>query len=214
MIRKIKSLYYAKLFLENAGNSRKIWEILNYVLNRKNKTMLEELKVNGVKLREKELVDYINEFFINAALNIRVAIPGSLDFHCLAPREISSCFLRPANILEIIGLIRKLKNKGNVIFDINPLLLKDNIYIYIFSEHILILYNLSIEICIFPNPLKIARVTPVFKSRELDNVDNYRPISSLPVLLKLFERLTLNRMLSFVYAKNILSTSQFGFRKG
>ena len=212
LIRKVKSLYYVKLFLENAGNSRKTWEILNNVLNRKNKTMLEELKVNGIKLREKNLADYINEFFINAALNIRIALPGSLDFRCLAPREISSCFLRPANILEIIRLVRKLKNKGNVIFDIDPLLLKDNIYI--FSEHLLILYNLSIEICIFPDPLKTARVTPVFKSGELDNVDNYRPISSLPVLSKLFERLTLNRMLSFVYAKNILSPSQFGFKKG
>ena len=48
----------------------------------------------------------------------------------------------------------------------------------------------------------------------MENVDNYRPISSLPVLSKLFERLTLNRMLSFIHEKGILSPSQFGFRKG
>ena len=77
-----------------------------------------------------------------------------------------------------------------------------------------ILYNLSLEACVFPELLKVARVTPTFKSGDMENVDNYRPISSLPVLSKLFERLTLNRMLSFIYEKGILSPSQVGFRKG
>ena len=45
-------------------------------------------------------------------------------------------------------------------------------------------------------------------------MDNYRPISSLPVLPKLFERLTLNRMLSFIDVKKILNPSQLGFRRG
>ena len=69
------------------------------------------------------------------------------------------------------------------------------------------------EICVFPDPLKGARVTPSHKSGDSDNMDNYRPIS-LPVLSKLFERLTLNRILSFIDIKTILNPSQFGFRRG
>ena len=125
---------------------------------------------------------------------------STLVFRCLAPRVASSCLFRPADIPEINVIISGLKNRGNRIFDIHPLLIKENKLI--FSEHVSILYNLSLEICVFPDPLKVARVTPSHKSGDSDNMDNYRPISSLPVLSKLFERLTLNRMLSFIYKEN------------
>ena len=212
LIRKVKRLYYTRLFIENAHNSKRIWDILNDLLNRKSRAVLDELRANGVKLKGKVLVDYINEFFINTALNISVTISSPSVLRCLAPRVVMSCFFRPASVPEILDIIRKLKLRGNRIFDIHPLLIKENMQI--FGEHTRILYNLSLEISIFPDPLKVARVTPVFKSGDSDNIDNYRPISSLPVLSKLFERLTLNRMLSFIYAKEILSPCQFGFKKG
>ena len=204
-------MYYTRLFLENARNSKKVCDILNDLLNRKSKTLLDELKVNGVELKGKLLVDYINRFFINIALNIRTVLSSTLVFRCLAPRVAASCFFRPADIPEINVLISGLKNRGNRIIDIHPLLIKENKLI--FSGHISVLYNLSLEICVFPDPLKVARVTPSHKSGDSDNMDNYRPISSLPVLSKLFERLTLNRMLSFIDLKKILNPSQFGFRR-
>ena len=172
--------------------------------------MLDELKVNGVKLRGKLLVDHINKFFINIALNIRTMLSSTLVFRCLAPRVASSCFFRPADIPEINVIISGLKNREIELFDIHPLLIKENKLI--FSEHVSILYNLSLEICVFPDPLKVARVTPSHKSGDSDDMDNYRPIS-LPVLSKLFKRLTLNRMLSFIDIKKILNPSQFGFRR-
>ena len=119
---------------------------------------------------------------------------------------------RPTNIRETKDIIRQLKNKGSELLDLHPLILKENIEL--FSYPVMILYNFSLQLCIFPELLKIARVAPVFKSDDPENIDNYRPISSLPVLSKLFERLTLNRMLSFIYEKDILSANQFGFRKG
>ena len=109
-------------------------------------------------------------------------------------------------------IIGQLKNKGSRLLDIRPLIIKDNIDA--FADRLVILYNLSLEKCVFPDLLKIARVAPAFKAGDPGSIDNYRPISSLPVLSKLFERLTLNRMLSFIYDKEILSPNQFGFRKG
>ena len=73
-------MYYTRLFLENARNSKKVWDILNDLLNRKSKTMLDELKVNGIKLKGKLLVDHINKFFINIALNIRTMLSSTLFF--------------------------------------------------------------------------------------------------------------------------------------
>ena len=76
------------------------------------------------------------------------------------------------------------------------------------------LYNLSLIKIEFPNLMKIARVNPGYKSGKPDIIDNYRPISSLPVFSKVFERLTLNRIEGFISRFNILTQCQFGFRKG
>ena len=73
IIRRVKSLYYAKLFLENAKNSKKVWDILNGLLNRSSKNTLKELVVNNGRLRGDSLVNYINNYFINIAVSIRGA---------------------------------------------------------------------------------------------------------------------------------------------
>ena len=212
IIRRVKALYYAKLFLENSSDPKKIWDILNGLINNGSKTVLEEIIVNNATIKGKRMVNYINDFFINIALSIRNGQPHLQLFRCLAPIIAVSCFSRPTNTVEMKKIIRQLKNKGNRLLDIHPLIIKDNIDA--FADRLVILYNLSLEKCVFPDLLKIARVAPAFKSGDPGSIDNYRPISSLPVLSKLFERLTLNRMLSFIYDKEILSPNQFGFRKG
>jgi hypothetical protein len=74
--------------------------------------------------------------------------------------------------------------------------------------------NLSFKSGIFPNSLKAAKVIPIFKKGDTLQPSNYRPISILPVLSKVFEKLFMRRMLSFFEEFNILSNNQFGFRKG
>ena len=212
VIRRVKALYYAKLFVENANDPKKIWEILNGLVNNRKKIVIEELTVNNVTICGKRLVNYINDYFINIAINIRNGQPYTNSFRCFAPTIATSCFFRPTNLLEMKKMISQLKNKGNRMLDLSPFIIKENICV--FTDRLVILYNLSLEKCTFPEPLKVARVAPAFKSGDAGTIDNYRPISSLPVLSKLFERLTLDRMLSFIYDNNILSQSQFGFRKG
>ena len=73
--------------------------------------------------------------------------------------------------------------------------------------------NKSFSLGIFPDVLKIARVVPIFKVGSTSELINYRPISILPSLSKIFERLMYNRMLSYINKFNILSNDQFGFRK-
>ncbi len=72
--------------------------------------------------------------------------------------------------------------------------------------------NLSIQTGIIPKNWKLARVTPIFK--EGDRVDplNYRPISVLPVLMKIIERGIHGQLLSYIEAHNILTAAQSGFR--
>ena len=120
-------------------------------------------------------------------------------------------FFDPASLNEVISVISRVKNRSSKILDIFSVLLKENIIL--FANHFKILYNLSLEKVSFPDILKIARVCPVYKSGQSDLIDNYRPISSLPVFSKIFERLTLNRMQSFISLLDILTPCQFGFRK-
>ena len=96
--------------------------------------------------------------------------------------------------------------------DIPLIIVKENILV--FSSHFADLYNESLVEVVFPSLLKIGRVSPTHKSGSMDNIDNFRPISSLPLISKIFEKLTLDRMRNFIISHSILSPCQFGFRSG
>ena len=64
----------------------------------------------------------------------------------------------------------------------------------------------------FPDLLKKAKVIPVFKKGDRHSANNYRPVSILPAVSKIFERATYVRLMNFLNAHNILSNEQFGFR--
>ena len=212
IIRRVKALYYSKLFLDNANNSKMVWNTINDILKRKGSTELKEIAVNGMLLKGKSLVEYVNNYFVSIAASICAVIPDTIVFTCLAPPVLVSCFFQPASVEEVSRILKKLKNKGSKVLDIHPSIIKDNIIN--FSTHFAKLYNLSLVKFDFPDLLKIARVSPGYKSGKPDIIDNYRPISALPVFSKVFERLTLNRIESFVSRYNILTNCQFGFRKG
>ena len=64
-----------------------------------------------------------------------------------------------------------------------------------------------------PDTLKIARVVPILKKGDPSIFSNYRPISVLPSISKLLEKLAYKRIITFLDSNNILHDNQFGFRK-
>jgi hypothetical protein len=66
---------------------------------------------------------------------------------------------------------------------------------------------------IFPHKLKLAKVTPVFKSDDKLMVTNYRPISVLLVFSKILEKLMYSRLENCINKNKILCENQFGFRE-
>ena len=66
---------------------------------------------------------------------------------------------------------------------------------------------------IFPNILKVAQVTPIYKKGDSQLLENYRPVSMLPIFGKLFEKNIYSRLYSILMTKNIICDQQFGFRK-
>ena len=76
------------------------------------------------------------------------------------------------------------------------------------------LINQSFETGIYPEILKPAKVIPIYKKGDRSEMTNYRPISLLPVIGKIIEKLYFNRLVSFLDQFKIISNNQFGFRKG
>ena len=94
--------------------------------------------------------------------------------------------------------------------NIPPKILKESISIV--KEPLTQLFNTSINECIFPSKLKFANVSPLFKKDDNTIKENYRPISILPVISKIFERMILQQVSAFVI--NVISPFLCGFRKG
>ena len=72
--------------------------------------------------------------------------------------------------------------------------------------------NESITEVDFPSELELVEVTPIFKRLDCMNKENYRPVSPLPHMSKVFERILYNQLKDFM--KDKLSNILTGFRKG
>ena len=183
VLRREKRLHYVKLFY-NAGCAPKhIWSVIDNIINRKRGHIIRELKINGSVLTGLPQVNYINNYFVSAVLNLTRDLTPTVVYPSLSPQVPNSCFFYPITPTEMVRVIESLKNKGSKLHDMPPLLIKENKDI--FSNHITICYNSSLNESIYPGILKIGSVSPVYKSGPEEQIDNYRPISSLSSFSKI-----------------------------
>ena len=75
------------------------------------------------------------------------------------------------------------------------------------------IFNLSLSNGKFIDAFKVAKVVPVSKKGSIYEVNNYRPISLLPVLSKILERLVYKRVVSFLTGQGFIHKNQFGFKR-
>ena len=124
----------------------------------------------------------------------------------------NSLFLTPVNEHELTRVIEKLLNKTSSGWDgiSNKLVkcLKSQLVIPLST-----CINRSFMEGRYPDCLKLAHVNPLFKSGKRNIITNYRPISLLPVLSKLFEKCMYTRIYSFLSKNRQLYSSQYGFRQ-
>ena len=73
--------------------------------------------------------------------------------------------------------------------------------------------NATLSTGIFPDKLKLAKVVPIYKNGTKDNPSNYRPISILSCLSKIFERILYGRLYKFLHKNSFFTNSQYGFLK-
>ena len=130
----------------------------------------------------------------------------------LPPSNLNSFALHDITETDIILEFSKLNtNKSCSDEIIKASILKENKFLI--AEPLSILYNLSLKTGKVPNGLKIAKVIPIFKKDDKTDLNNYRPISLLPTINKIFEKIICKRLLSFLTKHNFFYDLQFGFRK-
>lgn len=120
--------------------------------------------------------------------------------------------LKPASIEEVTWIINNLDpNTSSGIDNINTKSIKC-LKRYIVLE-LTNCINYCLEQGIFPTQLKIAKVKPIFKTGTRSDPNNYRPISVLPVISKIFEKVLYNRLDPYLDSISFLYPKQYGFRQ-
>ena len=119
--------------------------------------------------------------------------------------------LSDTNASEILKLIFELDINKSVCHDeINNRIIKNTGSTTV--PYLETLYNKCMRSGVYPDCFKTAQVTPLFKGGDKLDLGSYRPISLLPALGKLFEKIILVRMMYFLDKHDLISNHQFGFR--
>ena len=114
---------------------------------------------------------------------------------------------------EIKGIINSLNSKNSLGYDeITTKILK--LCTNQTSKPLAFIFNKSISVGIFPERLKYANVISLYKKGVLAVMDNYRPISLLPLFSKILEKAMYCRLNQHLQVHKLLATEQYGFRKG
>jgi hypothetical protein len=199
MVRKAKAAYYCNLFDSNKRNVKRVWShirSLNYISPTRPKS---------------SSINELNSFYADLGPNTVAGVMGNENYAEHINTNDHSFVLHAVSCNEIVNICRKLKSKTSCGVDgISTKLLQQVIDLIVQPLEYII--NMSFVSGVFPNALKIAKVVPIFKGGDPSKLVNYRPVSILPSISKIFERLMYERVTAFCNKFNLLSMSQYGFR--
>ena len=169
-------------------------------------------------MERKEVAHYINDYFINIGNMNKENNPAHTgnafnQSHNLAdesPEEWSPDEFTTEEVRKVIKDINVSKSPG--LQDVSSFVVKETFTVLV--KQITHLMNISVQSSILPTEWKNALVIPTPKSGNLSLVQNYRPISLLPLPGKILEKLMHKQLMLYVDENSLLTKYQHGFRKG
>ena len=219
LIDKSKKKYYNNKLSECSGDSKKMWEIINNIRGKSRREIKPYFTLDDQKITSRRIIaNEFNKYFVSIASKLNenyidggIALTGVPSFTDYLPRACpSSIFLSDCNQYEIMGIIDELKNGKSS--DIPVHVIKKSSKII--SPYLAMYFNNCMQTGVFPDELKVGRISPIYKKDNEELFENYRPISTLPIFGKILEKLIYRRLYSFLITKGIITENQFGFRKG
>ena len=179
----------------------------------KSSNLPRRITVNEVDIFDKrKIANESNTFFTNIRSKLASKIPN-------ASTTFESYINKPDSIMKTKQLSMNELKDAFFSLNINKSPGYDDISFNVVKkcfnslcEPLKYLFNLSIEKGIFPDDLKIAKVTPIYKADDKSDLSNFRPISVLSCFSKILERIMYNRLYQYLTENKILYPKQFGFQ--
>lgn len=219
LVKTIKNKYFQNKIEKNSKSSKHIWDTVNESLNgnQKIKKPINSITVDNQDIYNKlEIANSFNKYFTEVgetlANKIHQPTNNDNDYITIENTTPNSMFLSPTNCEEIKNIITNLKNgKSPGIDQISNELLKKCV------DHIIEPLTYIINQCILsgqvPSYFKTAIIKPIFKNGDHSKMSNYRPISLVSALAKIFEKIIKARLCNYLAKHQIIHNMQFGFRE-
>jgi hypothetical protein len=217
-IRLAKKFYYTSSFEKYKDDIKKTWVTIKGLLNKSSSKdeYPRYFLVSDIPVVDQNIIaEEFNKYFINIgpslAENIEKPQGKSYKDYLKDPCGTSFQFQYVSKD-NIVKIINELKPKTSCSIDrISNKLLK--MISCELSDILTLIINQMINTGQFPEKLKIAKITPIFKKNENYLLENYRPISILPSISKIFERVIFNQLHNYLETHCLYYNSQYGFRQ-
>lgn len=207
--------------IKNADNKIKaVWNIINSETcknkQRENDFILKSDK--GPVSSNEEVAQEFENFFTNIPVITTAPLNSSSSLaSALLNKHVKACVtefqFRHVSLQTVIKAFREIKIKNTE--DLWGMSVKIcSSVISTLAPYLACIFNECVDEGIFPDLMKHSKVIPLFKAGDKEDPSNFRPVSVLPVLSKVFEKIILNQMLSHFNVNDLLHKQQFGFTKG
>ena len=208
--------YAEKIIIETGLNLRKVmsetWRLINDVLpdkvsKNKNCTVSEIVMGGKVVSNPLEISTKFNNCFINIGPDRAKKISKSPDIasiiDSMPSSDPNSLFFEQCTVTEVITTTKTLASTSGVGLDGFSSNIKNVIYCR--AEPLTHIFNSTFISSGFPDKLKHAKVAQILKNEDNLAITNHRPVSILPVISKILEKLMHNRLMSFLDKHHLIS---------
>ena len=223
MIKLAKEKHYLDILQSCKGDTKKLWRHIKEVSGKQEiKKPINHIVHNGEEhFDKKDVANLLNSHFSSSADRVLSNIQSTLDY---TPSEQLISFLQEHNVSSMEFGIPLISTDQVMVYlksmNVNKAVGTDNIAAQLLRnlcpsivQPLCNIVNNSIEQGVFPSLWKEARVIPLHKGGSHNNMDNYRPISILPVASKILERHVHNHLYEYITQNNLLCDNQLCFRK-
>ena len=201
-----KRQYYSGRFIACKNDMKQTWGALKDILNlTKDKKIFPAcIRVDDTEYSDRIIIcEEFNNFFTQIGPCLQQSIreiPSVRFTDYLKPNNTREFHFQPINkkiITDVIDNIKPKRSSGLDRISMNLVkAIKDEI-----TDALVILINQTLVTGIFPASLKIAKVVPIYKNGDINDLSNYRPISVLPALSKIYEKVIANQINSYFFRK-------------
>lgn len=213
LLKSTKQEYFKKVLESSNNKNRTVWQLVRTEMASATTIDKISLKIDGEVVSEQsEVAEAFAKYFSSVnIMSINDHFGGNLSTSCTTSSlSNDNFFLFPVLAQEVEMVIKGLKNKNSSGMDMISVKVMKSLAPFI-SEHLAYLINLSVTSGKFPSVLKTAKVIPVHKKNDADDISNYRPISLLSCLSKVIERIIYDRMLNYLNKLSVITSCQHGF---